>query len=203
MDVLTLGDALIGIRSKGQVNRVLPKISAPVKVAWRLFVMFLVPVLIAFGGIHPRLYAPQSEASLSEKFDRLNKGRIPLGLKGNVPFGISYDKKKIIIFRLYFRNPRAWNPSEGLGAFRGRGSGSGPAWGVVLADFDPAKLERILIGRGLGAASVELAKENGVWKVQRPLGCPCEFLKSGKTYPATQLGSRGVTRVGKKSFEGF
>ena len=50
MDVLTLGDALIGIRSKGQVSRVLPKVSAPAKVAWRLFVMFLVPVLIALAG---------------------------------------------------------------------------------------------------------------------------------------------------------
>jgi ABC-type uncharacterized transport system involved in gliding motility auxiliary subunit len=50
MDVLTLGDALIGIRSKGQVSRVLPKVSAPAKVAWRLFVMFLVPVLIALLG---------------------------------------------------------------------------------------------------------------------------------------------------------
>jgi ABC-2 type transport system permease protein len=50
MDVLTLGDALIGIRSKGQVGRALPKVSAPAKVAWRLFVMFLVPVLIALAG---------------------------------------------------------------------------------------------------------------------------------------------------------
>ena len=50
MDVLTLGDALIGIRSKGQVGRALPKVSAPAKVAWRLFVMFLVPALIALLG---------------------------------------------------------------------------------------------------------------------------------------------------------
>ena len=50
MDVLTLGDALIGIRSKGQVSRVLPKVSASSKMLWRLFVMFLVPVLIALAG---------------------------------------------------------------------------------------------------------------------------------------------------------
>jgi ABC-type uncharacterized transport system involved in gliding motility auxiliary subunit len=50
MDVLTLGDALIGVRSKGQVSRMLPKISAPEKVVWRLFVMFLVPVFIALLG---------------------------------------------------------------------------------------------------------------------------------------------------------
>jgi len=50
MDVLTLGDALIGVRSKGQVGRALPKVSASAKMAWRLFVMFLVPALIALAG---------------------------------------------------------------------------------------------------------------------------------------------------------
>jgi ABC-type uncharacterized transport system involved in gliding motility auxiliary subunit/ABC-type transport system involved in multi-copper enzyme maturation permease subunit len=50
MDVLTLGDALIGIRSKGNVSRALPKVSAPAKLAWRIFVVFLMPVLIALWG---------------------------------------------------------------------------------------------------------------------------------------------------------
>jgi len=50
VDALTLGDALIGIRSKGQVSRLLPKVSAPAKVAWRLFVTFFVPGLIAVLG---------------------------------------------------------------------------------------------------------------------------------------------------------
>ena len=49
-DVLTLGDALIGIRSKGQVSRALPKVSTTVKLAWRFFVMFLVPILVAVIG---------------------------------------------------------------------------------------------------------------------------------------------------------
>ncbi len=49
-DILTLGDALIGIRAKGQAGRLIPKISAPAKMAWRIFVMFLMPVLIAFLG---------------------------------------------------------------------------------------------------------------------------------------------------------
>lgn len=51
MDVLTLGDALIGIRSKGQVSRVLPKVSVPAKLAWRLFVIFFVPALVAMMGL--------------------------------------------------------------------------------------------------------------------------------------------------------
>lgn len=50
MDVLNLGNALIGIRSKGPVGRALPKVPASAKVAWRLFVVFFVPVLIALSG---------------------------------------------------------------------------------------------------------------------------------------------------------
>jgi len=37
---------------------------------------------------------------------------------------------------------------------------------VVVAPFDPVKAERILIGRGLQMSTVELAKENGAWKVK-------------------------------------
>jgi ABC-type uncharacterized transport system involved in gliding motility auxiliary subunit len=50
IDTMTLGDALIGIRSKGQANRVLPKVSAPAKAVWRLFVVFFMPVIIALLG---------------------------------------------------------------------------------------------------------------------------------------------------------
>lgn len=50
IDILTLGDALIGVRSKGPVNQVLPKISTTAKLAWRLFVMLVVPVLVALFG---------------------------------------------------------------------------------------------------------------------------------------------------------
>ncbi|HNX67900.1 MAG TPA: Gldg family protein [Candidatus Omnitrophota bacterium] len=50
IDILTLGDALVGVRSKGQVNRALPRISAPAKMFWRFFVMFLVPGIVALAG---------------------------------------------------------------------------------------------------------------------------------------------------------
>ncbi len=50
VDVLTLGDELIGVRSKGPVDRTLPKVSAPVKMAARFFVTLLVPILIAVFG---------------------------------------------------------------------------------------------------------------------------------------------------------
>ncbi|MBU9888285.1 MAG: Gldg family protein [Candidatus Omnitrophica bacterium] len=50
IDILTLGDALIGVRSKGPVNQVLPKVSVAAKLGWRVFVMFFVPVLIAAFG---------------------------------------------------------------------------------------------------------------------------------------------------------
>lgn len=56
MDILTLGDELIGVRSKGPVNRALPNISSAAKVAWRFFAMLLVPLLAAvFGFIRASL----------------------------------------------------------------------------------------------------------------------------------------------------
>lgn len=49
-DILTLGEALVTIRSKQPVDRAIPKISAPAKVAWKGFVIFLVPVILASLG---------------------------------------------------------------------------------------------------------------------------------------------------------
>jgi ABC-type uncharacterized transport system involved in gliding motility auxiliary subunit len=63
MDVLTLGDALIGIRTKGQISRALPKVSAPAKVAWRLFVTLLMPFVIALAGFG-RAYARRRSKQL-------------------------------------------------------------------------------------------------------------------------------------------
>jgi hypothetical protein len=45
-------------------------------------------------------------------------------------------------------------------------AGSRPDDRAVLAEFDPGKLERILIERGNPPYTLELAKENGVWKVK-------------------------------------
>jgi len=51
---------------------------------------------------------------------------------------------------------------------RSAGDNAGSALGgrVALAEFGPIKLERILLGRGTQSAAVELAKENGIWKVK-------------------------------------
>lgn len=49
-DILTLGDALVTIRSKQPVDRSLQRISAPAKVAWKGFTVFFVPALLAFIG---------------------------------------------------------------------------------------------------------------------------------------------------------
>lgn len=49
-DVLTLGDALVTIRSKQPIDRSLKRISAPVKVAWKGFAVFFVPVLLTLIG---------------------------------------------------------------------------------------------------------------------------------------------------------
>lgn len=50
MDILTLGDELVGIRSKSVVSRALPKVSRATKIFWRAFVMLLTPFLIAVAG---------------------------------------------------------------------------------------------------------------------------------------------------------
>lgn len=51
VDILTLGDELIGIRSKMTADRTLPKISQAAKMVWRVFTTLLVPFLIAIAGI--------------------------------------------------------------------------------------------------------------------------------------------------------
>lgn len=50
IDVLSLGDELIGVRSKGPVDRTLPKASAAAKVASRVLVTLLIPGLVALLG---------------------------------------------------------------------------------------------------------------------------------------------------------
>lgn len=50
MDVLTLGDALIGVRTKGPVDRMLPKVSASTKMVWRFWVSLFVPILLGMLG---------------------------------------------------------------------------------------------------------------------------------------------------------
>ncbi len=61
IDVLTLGEALVTIRSKQPVDRTVRRISAPAKVAWRFFVMFLIPGLLAAGGTARMLWRRQAK----------------------------------------------------------------------------------------------------------------------------------------------
>ncbi|OGW72711.1 MAG: hypothetical protein A2Y02_00550 [Omnitrophica bacterium GWA2_52_12] len=50
VDALTLGDQLVKIRSKRVTDRAIGRISTGAKLAWRLFVTLLIPVLIALAG---------------------------------------------------------------------------------------------------------------------------------------------------------
>ena len=75
--------------------------------------------------------------------------------------------------------------------------------GVVLAECDPSKLERILIGRGSQAPSVELAKENGIWKVKSLWNVKADPLKVEKLIQQL-CSARGELRgSGKKLFADF
>lgn len=74
---------------------------------------------------------------------------------------------------------------------------------VALAAFDPVKLERIRITRGGRPPAVELAKENGVWKVKSlwdAKGDPAKIENFIKNLRAAQGELRGS---GKNLFEDF
>ena len=59
----------------------------------------------------------------------------------------------------------------------GEGSVSDTRAVSVLPDFDPVKVERILIARGSQVAPVELANENGAWKVKSLWNAPANSVK--------------------------
>ena len=50
IDVLTLGSELISIRSKGPIDRFIPKVSRAAKLIWRFFVTLFIPFLIIIAG---------------------------------------------------------------------------------------------------------------------------------------------------------
>ena len=62
----------------------------------------------------------------------------------------------------------------------GEGSGAASRSGVALGDFDPARVERILIGRGFKTVPVELAKKNGLWKIKSLWDAPANSPKVEK-----------------------
>lgn len=50
VDVLSLGDKLINVRNKAEINRTIKRLSAPVKAAWRIAAVFLIPVIFCAAG---------------------------------------------------------------------------------------------------------------------------------------------------------
>ena len=74
---------------------------------------------------------------------------------------------------------------------------------VTFAGFDPVKLERILISRGNQTPAVELAKENGVWKVKSLWSAKADFLKVEKLIQKFHSVQGEVRGSGKKLFEDF
>jgi hypothetical protein len=74
---------------------------------------------------------------------------------------------------------------------------------VALAEFDPLKLERVLISRGSQASSVELVKENSVWKVKSLWNAKADSVKVEKLIQKLHS-ARGELRVsGKRFFPDF
>lgn len=61
VDVLTLGDELVSIRSKQPIDRSMGRVSSAAKVGWRFFVTLLVPILIAAIGTFRMFLRSQSK----------------------------------------------------------------------------------------------------------------------------------------------
>ncbi len=95
---------------------------------------------------------------------------------------------------------------------RSAGDTAGAAQGgrVAFAEFDPAKLERILIGRpatkasrGSQAPAVELARENGVWKVKSLWNAKADPVKVEQLIQKLRSAEGELRGSGKKLFADF
>jgi hypothetical protein len=89
-------------------------------------------------------------------------------------------KKQIVILAVIFAILVLGIFLKTLVRFVSEEAGSAARTGVALTDFDPAKIERILIGRGLETAPVELAKKNGIWEVKSLWNAPANPSKVEK-----------------------
>jgi len=50
IDSITLGDQLIGVRSKASIDRPLKNLSTTAKAAWRIFIIILIPIILCIVG---------------------------------------------------------------------------------------------------------------------------------------------------------
>ncbi|MFA5159945.1 MAG: DUF4340 domain-containing protein [Candidatus Omnitrophota bacterium] len=74
---------------------------------------------------------------------------------------------------------------------------------TTLAEFDPTKLEKILIGRGSQSPAVELAKENGVWKVKNLWNAKADSVKVENLIQGLRSVQGELRGSGKKLFADF
>lgn len=74
---------------------------------------------------------------------------------------------------------------------------------VAIAGFDPAKVERILIARGILARPVELVKENGLWKAKSLWNAKADPEKVNELIQKLRLAKGELRGTGKKLFPDF
>ncbi len=72
IDAVTLGEDLVTIRSKQPVDRGLGRISQATKVAWRLVVTFLIPILFAVLGTLRVIWRRQAKQSYLRSYAEVN-----------------------------------------------------------------------------------------------------------------------------------
>jgi hypothetical protein len=88
---------------------------------------------------------------------------------------------------------------------RSSGDNAGTAQGdrVALAEFNTEKLERILISRGSQVPAVELARENGVWKVKSLWNAKANPVKVEKLIQTLGSLTGELRGSGKKLYKDF
>ena len=87
--------------------------------------------------------------------------------------------------------------------FAGERENSSQRTGAALANFDSAKVERILVSRGAETEPVELARENGVWKVKSLWNAPANSEKVDKLIGQLILARGELRGTGKELFKDF
>lgn len=74
---------------------------------------------------------------------------------------------------------------------------------TAVAEFDPAKVERILVDHGAQAPKVELAKEGGIWKVKSLWDAKADPAKVEELIRALRSVRGELRGTGKKLFRDF
>ncbi|MFA7255170.1 MAG: DUF4340 domain-containing protein [Candidatus Omnitrophota bacterium] len=111
--------------------------------------------------------------------------------------------KQIIVLSIIFGILAAGILLKSLARSAGDNAGAAQGGRVAFARFDPAKLERITIRHGNQSPVVELANENGIWKVKSLWGAQADPVKVEALIEKLRSAQGELRGSGKKLFTDF